>query len=185
MRSAALGWNRKENREFVGSQPKNKGIIDRIRNEGYLSVMFNKDDFLDAVMWAANLIYAYKDFYTPHKDRIVIPLADLPFWKQDLKNAHMIMINYYKVKNNSEQQDSIKRSLYTLAKFQEISEEDTDTMKAWDEYALASNQKLDSTVFGRHDMGALRGKGDKYERYTKMVSKEIAKIDAELAKANL
>jgi hypothetical protein len=147
--------------------------------------MFNKDDFLDAVMWAANLIYAYRDFYAPHKDRIVIPLANLPFWKQDLKNAHMIMINYYKVKDNSEQQELIKRSLYTLAKFQEIAEEDTETMKAWDEYAMTSNQKLDAEVFGRYDMGALRGKGDKYERYTKMVSKETTKLDVELAKAGL
>ncbi|MDR1482670.1 MAG: hypothetical protein LBI74_08605 [Synergistaceae bacterium] len=176
---------RKENREFVGVMPKNKFIMDKVRKEGWFGVMFNKSDFLDAVMWAANTIYSYKDFYSPHKERMVIPIDDLPFWKQDLINAHMIMINYYKVKGNTEQLDMIKRSLMTVAKFQKVLEDDIETMKDWDEYLIDSNHTMDMSVFGRHDMGKLRGKGGKYEHYSKMVSSEIEKYNEELSKSKL
>jgi hypothetical protein len=176
---------RNENREFVGAMPKNKFIVDKIRKEGCMGVMFNKSDFLDAVMWSANTIYSYKDFYSAHKDRMVIPIDDLPFWKQDLVNAHMIMINYYNVRENREQLEIMKRSLMTVAKFQKVLNEDIETMKNWDEYLLASNHELDVTVFGRYDMGKLRGKGDRYEHYSKLVSKEIEAFNEELRKMNL
>jgi hypothetical protein len=172
-------------REFAGAQPKNKFIVDKIRKDGYLGVMFNKNDFLDAVMWASNIIYSYRDFYAQHKDRMVIPISDLPFWKQDLVNAHMIMINYYNVRSNTEQLDFMKSNLKTLAKFQEVAPEDVETMKHWDEYLLASNQELDVVSLGHFDKGNLRGKGEKYERYSKLVSKEIENYEKELAKANL
>jgi hypothetical protein len=165
--------------------PRNRFIVDKIRKDGHLGVMFNKDDFLDAVMWAANLIYTYRDFYASHKDRMVIPVDILPFWKEDLVNAHMIMINYYSVKGNQEQLDLMKRNLKTLAKFQKVKEEDIETMKHWDEYLLASSQELDVASLGRHDMGALRGKGDMYEYYSKLVSKETEKYESDLKKANL
>jgi hypothetical protein len=176
---------RNENREFAGSMPKNKFIVDKIRKDGCIGVMLNKSDFLDAVMWSANTIYSYKDFYSAHKDRMVIPIDDLPFWKQDLVNAHMIMINYYNVKGNTEQLESMRRSLMTVAKFQKVLAEDVSVMKHWDEYLLASNHELDVTALGRYDMGELRGKGDKYEHYSKLVAAEIEKYKEELKKSNL
>ncbi|MDR3332423.1 MAG: hypothetical protein LBT08_07330 [Synergistaceae bacterium] len=171
--------------EFDGNLPKNRVIVDKIRKEGVLGVMFNKDDFMAAVKWATNLAYGYKDFYAPHKDRMVIPLSDLPFLKQDLVQAHLIMINYYKAKDNLEQVESMKSSLITLAKFQEVAEEDMETMRLWDEYMLASKQTLDVEAFGRYDMGALRGKGHLYERFSKLVAKEIGKFEAEVGRAVL
>ena len=66
---------KREEREFVVASPKNKSIASRVRDHGYVGVMFNKNEFMDAVVWAANVVYEYKDFFASHKDgRIVIPI---------------------------------------------------------------------------------------------------------------
>ncbi|MDR1943727.1 MAG: hypothetical protein LBQ19_02800 [Synergistaceae bacterium] len=173
---------REEKREFAGIEPKNKWIVDRIRKEGYLGMMFNKDDFMDAVVWAANIVYDYMDFFRAHRDRSVIPIGELPFLKDDLKNAHLLMIVYYKVKDNLVQFEEMKLSLFTMAKFQSVDTGDVEIIKKWDENMMLAQQKTDSGDLSGYDMASLHGTEEKYRRYAVMVSDEMKKYQEEIVK---
>jgi hypothetical protein len=172
----------REEREFAGIMPKNKRIVDKIRSEGYIGLMFNKSDFMDGVVWAANVVYDYKDFLRPHKDRSVIPNSELPFFKEDLINAHYLMIIYYKMKDNLVQLEEQKFSLLTLAKFQNVAAEDKDIIKKWDQNMMLAQQKTDSGDLSGYDMSVLHGTEDKYKRYTKLVADEMKKYQEEIKK---
>jgi hypothetical protein len=171
-----------ERGEFVGAQPKNKGIVDRIRAEGYMGVMFNKDDFMDAVIWAANIVVSYREFLKDHRERSVIPIKDLPFLKEDLENAHFLMIIYYKMKDNLVLLEEQKLSLYSVAKFQDVLASDIDIMKKWDENMRLAQQKTDSGDLGGYDMSQLHGTEEKYKRYSTMVSNAMKKYKEKLSK---
>jgi hypothetical protein len=171
---------KREENEFVGVQPKNKRVIDKIRKEGYFGLMFNKSDFMDGVVWAANVVYDYKDFLRLQRDRSVIPSDELPFLKDDLINAHLLMIIYYKMKDNLVQLEEQKLSLYTVAKFQNVRIEDKDIIKKWDENMKLAQQKTDSGDLSGYDMSSLHGTEEKYKKYTKLVSDEMKKYQEEI-----
>jgi hypothetical protein len=167
-------------REFAGIEPKNKRIVDRIRKESYFGMMFNKDDFMDAVVWAANVVYDYMDFFRAHRDRSIIPIGELPFLKDDLKNAHLLMIVYYKVKDNLVQFEEMKLSLFSMAKFQNIDFGDIDIIKKWDENMRLAQKKTDSGDLSGYDMTPLHGTEERYRRYAVMVSEEMKKYQEEI-----
>jgi hypothetical protein len=144
--------------------------------------MFNKDDFMDGVVWAANIVYDYRDFFRNQRDRSVIPRKELPFLKEDLLNAHFLMIIYYKMRDNLVQLEEQKLSLYTIAKFQEVSPDDMDMIKKWDENMKLAQQKTDSGDLSGYDTSALQGTEDKYKNYTRLVSDEIRKYQDEIKK---
>jgi hypothetical protein len=169
-----------EEREFAGAQPKNKRIVDKIRSEGYFGLMFNKSDFMDGVVWAANVVYDYKDFLRPHKERSVIPIRELSFLKEDLINAHFLMIIYYKMKDNLVQLEEQKLSLFSVAKFQNVAIDDADIIKKWDKNMQLAQQKTDSGDLSGFDMSDLHGTEDKYKFYTKLVSDEMKKYQEEI-----
>jgi hypothetical protein len=171
---------KREEREFAGAQPKNRRIIDKIRSEGYLGLMFNKSDFMDGVVWAANVVYDYKDFFKPHNERSVIPLEELPFLKEDLINSHFLMIIYYKMRDNLVQLEEQKISLLSVAKFQHVSKSDADIIKMWDKNMQLAQQKTDSGDLSGYDMSDLQGTEDKYKFYTKLVSDEVKKYQEEI-----
>ncbi len=172
----------REEREFAGALPKNRAIVERIRKDGYYGMLFNKADFMDAVVWAANVVYDYKDFYRPHRDRIVVPEAEMPFRKDDLINAHFLMIVYYKMRENLVLMEELKQSLFSVAKFQRVPDEDVETMKRWDNYILLARQKQDSGDLSGKGIGSLQGTEVKYERYSGVVTKEVTKYQEDLAK---
>ena len=168
--------------EFSGVLPQNKSIIDRIRKDGYYGMLFNKTDFMDAVVWASNVVSDYKDYYRLHKDRIVIPETEMPFRKDDLINAHFLMIVYYKTRGNRVLVEELKEGLFSVAKFQKIPEEDIETMKRWDNYVLVAKRKQDSGDLSATNLGSLQGTEIKYERYSGTVAREVAKFQEDLAK---
>ncbi|MDR3254569.1 MAG: hypothetical protein LBT31_03245 [Synergistaceae bacterium] len=173
---------KREEREFVGAQPKNKRIADRIRTEGVYGVMFNKDDFMDGVVWAANVVYDFRDFFKTHRDRNIVPIKSLPFFKEDLINAHFLMIIYYKMKDNLVQLEEQKLSLFTVAKFQKIEADDEDIVKRWDENMMLAQQRIDSGDLSGYDMSQLHGTEETYKKYTKLVSLEMKKYQEEIKK---
>lgn len=175
--------SRRPEREFAGVQPKNREIVDLIRREGYIGVMFNKDNFMDAAVWAANMVYEYRDFYAPLEDRIVIPISMLQVWKSDLVNAHLLMVIYYNIKQNFVNVEEFKESLYTLAKFQEIAPDEVNTMDKWADYMTEAKEKMDLGDFSASDIGSLQGTEWIYECYKKKVADEVEKYKAELLKA--
>jgi hypothetical protein len=183
MRPAA----KQEKREFAGAQVKNQSIISRIRDHGYYSVMMNKDDFLDAAVWAANVVYKYKDFFNTLRqdaERIVMPLDDLPFIKQDVVSAHFIMIFYYSMKQNYVLLEQFKQSLYTAARFQKISPDDVELMKKVDE-RLAQEASSDEHGFNFNSEPELRGAEKQYNYYASLVTKEIEHYREEFSKARV
>jgi hypothetical protein len=169
-----------EEREFGGVLPKNKRIVDKIRSEGYFALLFNKSDFMDGVVWAANVVYDYKDFLRSYMDRSVIPKDELPFFKEDLINAHLLMIIYYKMRDNLVQLEEQKFSLYTLAKFQNVAPEDKEIIKKWDQNMMLAQRKTDSGDLSGYDMSVLQGTEDKYKNYTKLVSDEMKKYQEDI-----
>jgi hypothetical protein len=173
---------KRSEREFSGVEPKNKAIIDKVRRDGYIGVMFNKEDFMDAVVWSANVVYDYKDYYVSHRERIVVPVDDLPFWKPDIVNAHILMIHYYKMRENLVLVEELVQSLRTVAKFQPVKPEDMELMKRWDEYTTLVQRKMDHGDFSDLDIGDLKGTETTYERYRAMVDAEISNLMAQVAK---
>ena len=176
---------RRREREFAGVQPKNREIIDMIRRDGYIGVMFNKEYFMDAIVWAANMVYEYKDFYAPLEDRIAIPLSRLQVWKSDLINAHMLLIIYYNLKENFINVEEFRESLYTLAKFQEIAAEDANIVERWADYIVDAKEKMDMGDFSASDIGSLQGTEPIYERYKNMVADEVEQYKAEVEKVKI
>ena len=174
-----------EKMEFIGAQPKNSSIIYRIRDHGYVGVMFNNDDFLDAVVWAANIVYEYDNFFDSRKsERVLIPLDELPFLKLDVENAHMIMLVYYKMKQNFVLAEKVKQSLYTLARFQKIADEDKEIMKKIGE-RIADAEKRHEEEFNFYDIPELTGSEKKYNSYASRVTDQIEKYREECAKAKV
>jgi hypothetical protein len=176
---------KKQEMEFVGARPKNQSIVSKIRDHGYYGVMFNKEDFMDAVVWAANVVYEYNDFFNSHKsERIVIAQDELPFIKQDVENAHFIMLLYYNMKQNFILVEQIKQSLYTVARYQKISEDDIDLIKRVDE-RLASVKKNGENDFNFNLEPELHGAEKKYTHYASLVTAAIEKYREECAKAKV
>ena len=173
---------RREEREFQGAQPRNKAISDRIRKDGYLGMMFNKEDFLDAVIWAANIVYDYRDFFAKFKDRVVIPMTELPFWKEDLVNAHFLLIIYYKMKQNLVFSEEFKVSLMTVAKFQIVADADIKVMERWDAHFEKTKLEERFGDIASGDIGDLIGTEKIFKHYSDMVTKEAEKYQNEIAK---
>ena len=176
---------KREEREFVGASPKNKSIASRVRDHGYVGVMFNKNEFMDAVVWAANVVYEYKDFFAAHKDgRIVIPIDELPFIKYDVIQAHFIMLIYYNMKQNYVLLEQFKQGLYTVARFQKIADDDIKTIKK-------VNERLSRTLPGNEDDFSfdenphLQYAEKEYKYYSGLVTEEIEKFRDECLKLKL
>ncbi|MDR1580194.1 MAG: hypothetical protein LBS35_07540 [Synergistaceae bacterium] len=169
---------KKEEMEFVGQRPKNQSTVSRIRSLGYTSVMFNKEEYLDAVVWAANVVFEFRDFFNSYKsERIVMSLDELPFIKQDVVNAHFLLIHYYNMKGNFVLVEQFKQSLYSVARFQKIADEDAELMKKVDE--RISHETKDENDFNFDAKPELRGAEKKYNRYSAMVTAEIEKFKEE------
>jgi len=177
---------KREEREFVGSRPKNQSIVSRVRDHGYTGVMLNKEDFLDAVVWAANVVYEYKDFFNSHhrSSRIVLSIDDLPQLKLDVINAHFIMIFYYNMKQNFVLVEQFKQSLYTVARFQKIAPEDTDMMKKVDERLSKLSAQAEND-FNFNSEPDLQGAEKQYNYYSSLVTQEIEHYRDECAKAKI
>ena len=175
---------KKEEMEFVGESPKNRSIISRIRSQGYMSVMFNKEDFLDGVVWAANVVFEYRDFFNSRKSELIVTsLDELPFLKPDVINAHFLLIHYYKRKENFVLVEQFKQSLYSVARFQKIAADDAELMKKVDE-RLARRTK-DENDFNFNTEPELRGAEKKYNQYAAMVTAEIEKFRDECVQAKV
>ena len=174
-----------EKMEFTGRQPKNMSIVYRIRDHGYMDVMFNNDDFIDAVVWATNVVYEYDDHFNSNKfERVVIPLEELPFLKLDIENAHMLLLIYYNMRQNFVLVEKIKQSLYTVARFQKIADEDAPLMKKIGE-RMAEAAKNHERDFKFDDKPELTGAEKKYNSYAHMVTEQIEKYREECAKAKV
>jgi hypothetical protein len=177
---------KREEREFAGVLPKNQSIVSRVRDHGYISVMMNKDDFMDAVVWAANVVYEYKDFFQNNcANKIVIPESELPFLKLDLVNAHLIMLVYYGMKQNYVLIEQFKQSLYTVARFQKISERDAEHMKKIDERMAETHDPLKDDGFNFPTEEHLQGSEKQFDYYSRLVTEEIEKYREECAKAKV
>ncbi|GHV32627.1 hypothetical protein FACS1894167_15630 [Synergistales bacterium] len=120
----------KQTREFFGSSPRNSDIADKIRSDGYVGVMFDQKEFIDAVIWAANVVYEYMDFFRDFSNRAVASVKELPYLREDLLNAHQIMIIYYKMKKDLVFSEEFKLSLYTIAIFQDMEQGHASVVKA-------------------------------------------------------
>ncbi|MDR1138013.1 MAG: hypothetical protein LBK91_06795 [Synergistaceae bacterium] len=177
--------NKREEREFVGASPKNKSIASRIRDHGYLGVMFNKDEFMDAVVWAANVVYEYKDFFSSNRDgRIVISIDELPFIKFDVTQAHFIMLIYYSMKQNYVLLEQFKQSLYTVARFQKIADADIEMIKKVNE-RLSKTLPANEDDFSFSANQQLKFAEKEYNYYSGLVTEEIEKYRDECLKLKL
>jgi hypothetical protein len=137
---------------------------------------------MDAVVWAANVVFEYKDFFNSLKtERIVIPLSELPFIKQDVINGHFIMILYYNMKKNFILVEQFKQSLYSVARFQKISGEDWDLIKKINE-RISERKEDDIHGFNFNAEPELQGAEKRYNYYSAMVTAEIEKFRDECMK---
>lgn len=177
-----MTMKKNEQDEFRGIRIENTSILHKVRKEGYLGVMFNKSDFMDAVVWAANLAYEYRDYFRAHADKVVVPEKELPFLKEDLFNAHCILIIYYKMKKNMILAEEFKMSLLTVPRFQEIKAEDTGVMVQWNEFLRMAREKEDCGDLSGYDIGNLKGTEQVYERYSRMVTEEVERYQEIIAK---
>jgi hypothetical protein len=175
---------KREEMEFVGESPKNQSIVSRVRSHGYMGVMFNKEDFLDAVVWAANVVFEYRDFFHSRRTELIVTSVDeLPFIKHDVINAHFILIHYYNMKKNFILVEQFKQSLYSVARFQKIAPEDAELMKKVDERLSKKNK--DENDFNFNAEPELRGAEKKYNQYSAMVTAEIEKFRDECVKSKI
>jgi hypothetical protein len=176
---------KREEREFIGASPKNKSIASRIRDHGYMGVMFNKNEFMDAVVWAANVVYEYKDFFSAYRDgRIVIPIDELPFIKYDVVQAHFIMLIYYNMRQNYVLLEQFKQSLYTVARFQKIADDDVPMIKKVNE-RLAVTLPADDNDFSFDSDFRKNCSEKEYNYYSGLVTAEIEKYREECLKLKL
>jgi hypothetical protein len=175
---------KRQEMEFVGQSPKNQSIVSRIRSLGYTSVMFNKEDFLDAVVWAANIVFEYRGFFDSRKSAFTVTsLDELPFLKMDVVNAHFLLMHYYNRKENFVLVEQFKQSLYSVARFQKITPDDAELMKKVDE--RLAQQTKDENDFNFNAEPELRGAEKKYNQYAAMVTAEIEKFRDECVKAKV
>ena len=148
-------------------------------------MLFNQDDFMDSVVWSANLVYEYGDLYASLKydQRTVIPINDIKFYKPDLVNAHYLLVIYYKRKENMLLLEQAKQSLYTLSKFQEVDENDVQLIEKWDENLYQAKMKVNTDDFsGSSEAPALKGTEEIYNKYYLKTSEELKKLIEELNK---
>ena len=174
--------SKQEEMEFVGVMPRNKTIVDQIRRQGYIGVMFNKDDFMDAVIWASNLVNDYERFTASVKDRVVIPIEELPYEKPDLVNAFILLIIYYHRKGNLVVAEELKKHFWTVAKFQDIPHENVSVMAGWDEYMSEAKRRMDRDDFSTPEIGKLEGTEKIFEHYKALIAKEKESFQEELRK---
>jgi hypothetical protein len=176
---------KKEVMEFIGARPKNQSIVSRVRDHGYMSVMFNNDDFIDAVVWATNVVYEYNGFFSAgQSDRVVIPMEELPFLKLDVENSHFLLLIYYNMRKNYVLVEQMKQSLYTLARFQKIDPADIEMMKRVDK-RMAEAAKTGEYGFNFNSEPELEGGEKKYHCYSRLVTDQIEKYREECAKAKV
>jgi hypothetical protein len=174
----------REEIEFVGEKPKNKSIVTQIRNHGYMGVMFNNDDFLDAVVWATNVVFEYRNFFKSRGPKLVVTsLDDLPFIKLDVINAHFLLIHYYNMKGYFVPVEQFKQSLYSVARFQKIAAEDAEMIKRLGK-RLSPNTKNEN-YFNFSAKHELCGTEKKYNQYAAMVTAEIEKFREECVKSKV
>ncbi|MDR3164456.1 MAG: hypothetical protein LBU13_02665 [Synergistaceae bacterium] len=175
---------KKEEIEFVGQRMKNQSIVSRIRDHGYMGVMFNNEDFLDAVVWAANVVFEYRDFFNSRKSEVIVAsLNELPFFKLDVINAHFVLLHYYNMKKNFVLVEQFKQSLYSVARFQKIADADADVIKKADERLSQSIKNEDDFNFNTEP--ELHGAEKKYNQYASLVTAEIEKFRDECMKAKV
>lgn len=173
---------RREDREFIGVLPKNQAIIDKIRRDGYYAVLFNNTDFMDAVVWAANLTYDFKDFLSGYENKTIISQLDLLVRKDDLYNAHIIMIIYYRMKKNIILMEECKLNLMNLARFQLIAEEHLSIVNDWVVAIMENESAREAGAYQFIENQALKGTEPIYKKYEKMVDEEMKRYKAELEK---
>jgi hypothetical protein len=146
--------------------------------------MFNNDDFLDAVVWAANIVFEYGDFFNSRKPELIVTSIDeLPFLKQDVIDAHFLLIHYYNMKGNFVLVEQFKQSLYSVARFQKIAPEDAELIRRAGERLSQKNN--DENGFNFNAEPKLRGTEKKYNQYFALVTAEIEKFRGECAKARI
>ena len=177
--------SKQDDMEFAGVLPRNRAVVDLIRREGYIGVMFNKDDFMDAVIWSSNLVNDYERFLGAQGDRVVIPLEELPYEKPDLINAFILLIIYYHRKGNLIVAEELKKLFSTVAKFQKILPDDIPVMAGWDAYMSEAKRRMDHDDFSTPEIGNLEGTEKKYEHYKAMVAEERGSFKEKLQRENL
>ena len=173
---------RKEDREFIGVLPKNQAIIDKIRRDGYYAVLFNNADFMDAVVWAANLTYDFKDFLSGYENKTVISQLELLVRKDDLYNAHIIMIIYYRMKKNIILMEECKLNLMNLARFQLIPEEHLLIVQDWVAAIMQSESAREAGAYQTSIISSLKATESIYKNYEKIVDEEMKRYRVELEK---
>jgi hypothetical protein len=143
--------------EFIGASPRNSAIASSVRANGYMAMMMNSRDMMDAVVWASNLVHSYTGFFSSGilKTKVVLPLGELPFSKDDVVNAHFVLLSYYGMKKNFALIEPLKQSLYTVARFQEM---------------------------GKDNARAVEKDEKKYARYSALVTAEIEHFREECAR---
>ena len=173
---------RKEDREFIGVLPKNQAIIDKIRRDGYYAVLFNNADFMDAVVWAANLTYDFQDFLSGYENKTVISQLELLVRKDDLYNAHIIMIIYYRMKKNIILMEECKLNLMNLARFQLIPEEHLSIVQDWVAAIMQSESAREAGAYQTSIISSLKATESIYKNYEKIVDEEMKRYKVELEK---
>ena len=177
------GKSKEEQLEFVGVQPRNKHIDDMVRKVGYIGVMFNNDDFFDAVIWATNLVDEYEKLYATFGDRVVIPLDELgSLKKSELVDAYLLLIVYYHRKGNFRILESLKSRFMTVAKFQNVPKEHVPVMRSWDDYMADVKRKMEQDDYSAPDIGDLGGTEELFEYYKGVVEKEQQAFKEEMRK---
>lgn len=172
----------RDDREFVGILPRNPAIIEKIRKDGYYAALFNNTDFMDAVVWSANLTYEFKDFMSNYGSKSIIPQAELLARKEDLYNAHVIMSIYYQMKKNIILMEECKLNLVNLARFQLIAEEHVSIVNDWVEAIMQSETTREAGVYQSAKIAELKATESIYKKYEKMVQEDVKRYKAELEK---
>ncbi|MDL2263044.1 hypothetical protein LJC31_00165 [Synergistaceae bacterium OttesenSCG-928-I11] len=175
--------NKEEPLEFVGVQPRNRHIDEMVRKVGYIGVMFNNDDFFDAVIWASNLVDEYEKHFDTLGDRVAIPFDELgDFKKAELIDAYLLLIVYYYRKGNFRVLESLKSRFMTVAKFQNLPKEHVSVMRNWDDYMADVKKKMEQDDYSAPDIGDLGGTEDLFEYYKGVVEKEQQAFKDEMRK---
>jgi hypothetical protein len=171
--------------EFVGVQPRNRHIDEMVRKVGYIGVMFNNDDFFDAVVWATNLVDKYEKHYAELGCRVAIPIEELgDFKKSELINAYHLLIVYYHKKGSFRVLESLKSHLMTVAKFQNMPGDHAKVMRNWDDYMADVKRKMEQDDYSAPDIGDLGGTEGVFEYYNSIIESEQQAFKDEMRKKN-
>jgi hypothetical protein len=154
-----------------------------VKKVGYIGVMFNSEDFFDAVVWATNLADKYEKHYAELGDRVAIPIEELgDFRKSELIDAYYLLIIYYHRKSNFRILESLKSHLMTVAKFQNIHREHVLVMRNWDNYMADVKRKMEQDDYSAPDIGDLGGTEGVFEYYKSLVERDQQTFKDELRK---